>query len=209
MPNKRTRKGKRQSGRKQVQNRNGSGPANTALIYRGPVRLPGAGAVVQTIIANLVLATNVNSDNTGKLIGVIKNDPSVLNDWVSYSRLYQEFRVLAFSVKFVPGAVVNTISGTNQVTTAPLVHYAVRDGNYANLTSYTLAYDQEGSIVSHTSKKWTHVVRMNGSVEASWQNTISTPVAYAGIGYYAEGLLGNAYIGSFFQEALIQFRARQ
>jgi len=213
MPNKsRPKKTSRRSGRSQVQNRDGSGPPSTALSYRGPLRPPGTGAVIRTITANLSLAANVNSDNTGKLIGVYTNDATRLNDWTSFSNLYQEFRVLAYCISYVPGAVVNTVTGTNQAVTAPLVHYPVRDGVYNNLTSYTLAFDQEGSRIGHTSRKWTQTVRMNGATESQWYNTGTTstlPGTYAGIGFYAEGLLGNAYIGTFFQEALVQFRGRQ
>jgi len=212
MPKSGKKKSQRRSGRKQVQNRNGAGPSDTALAYWGPVRPPGTNAVIRTVTANLVTAANFNSDNTGKLAGVLQADATRMNDWTAYSNLYQEFRVLAFSVRYVPGAVVNTVNGTNQAVTAPIVYYPVRDGVYAALTSYTLAFDQEGSTAGHTARAWSRVIRMNGAGEATWFNTATystLPGVWGGIGYYAEGLLGNAYIGTFFQDVLVQFRARQ
>jgi hypothetical protein len=75
-----------------------------SLSYSGPVRLSTrSGQDSKPIKVNLSYSFNMSSDGTGVLKDQIRGPGLVTStDWASYADVYQEFRVLAMALDYMP-----------------------------------------------------------------------------------------------------------
>ncbi len=186
-----------------------SNPPPTALIYRGPSRVP------QSKVANDVETLQVQfigtiASSAGGVISSVITPYSQLTsspDWTSITNLYTEFRILSIETTFVPWNLYNTPTTT---TLAPI--YSVVDrSNSTALSSLANAAEYASVQIHEPSKKFKRVAKMAGSGEADWALIGSGPAAAAQfyIKLYSGGNTASTTTHDYLSILMVQFRGRK
>lgn len=180
---------------------------SSAVSYRGPVLLPRTSEANDVIEANYITDGVVASDVAGVINSVFSTTNLTSNPQFSaQTALYNEFRVLAMSVQFVPNAENATVSAVDY---RPLYEVDWRDNGSA-LTSYATASGY-ASMRSHSvNRKFSSSLHMTGVEEAGWLPclpAVSTPPPF-GLKWYADSLTAATPYGRYRQIFLVQWRNR-
>ncbi len=184
-------------------------PSPTALIYKGPSRLPKAPQ------QNDVYSTQLN--NQGSIVtsasGVIATvfdayaQLSTPSDWTNLAGLYTEFRILSMEVEFVPWNTYNTPTTT---ALAPIYSVEDRTSNLA-LSSIAGAMQYDSMKVTMPSKRFVRTIKMNSTDEAVWTPVGSSPATASRmyIKLYSSGNGNNVTVYDFVTRIIVQLRGRQ
>jgi len=194
----------------------------TAVSYNGPV-LTKADANAVDVKTMVLLNDSAFTANSGGSIQTIFNfeNPSTTVDWSNATGLYDEFRVLALEVEFVPNC--EDCLDTAGLALAHFPIYSVIDHDTNSvLTTYGNA-SQYVSMKSHSlTKRWKVIMRMagpnvgNGATgsltstysESSFMNCANPPTVCGSIKLFSQGLTGSATYGRIISRWRVQFRGR-
>jgi len=199
------RRSQRKNPRRRRSSRKGELPSN-ALIYRGPVSpvINASGSHMSTIEVHGNLA--LTSSAGGVLSGVISlRNPSQTSGWTNLVGVYDEFRVLASSFKFVPQ---NTYNSTIAQATPPILTFIDRDTSIVPTTT-TIAQSYESCKVHSLSTSWSRTYRMMSADEAIFVNSSApTGVKTGSFAFITINTTANSITyGYIFFSYLVQFRA--
>jgi hypothetical protein len=159
------------------------------------------------VIEQLTYSQLASSSAGGLISSFVSSAPSFASEWNSFTGLYEEYRVLAMSVTWVPyNKHWGTTAGLAQ-TQAPVVYFPVRNPGVTPPTSYNLALQFAGSKAAHTTDQWTVTCKMSNHPEADFVN-VTAPAGYMGVGYFATGLSAGIGYAQIFVRLLVQFRSR-
>lgn len=175
-----------------------------ALSYKGPVipRDVVENVRTQTIVLNLV--TTISSNGSG----VINNsfgttNPSSFPEWTSVAALFDEYRVLAGRLKFIPSNRYNKVVAT-QTCINPIFSVIDRDV-VVTLATTNSAASYESCEMHDLEGPFTRTFRMTGSREAAFIN-VQSPVNLGSIALFANSLSATLQYGTVFYSLTVQFR---
>jgi len=188
------------------------------VIYNGPV-------VSQSDASSLDLHTQVlcfDSTAVSTAGGLLNpsfqfSNPNPATDWSSFIAIYDEYRVLAMDVTFVPN-MEDTLDTSNLAFNhSPMLSVVDRDTNVA-LAAYSNALNY-GSLQYHTLTRKAHrEMKMSGvnsqissgipSSEGVFLNCQSAPSLSGAIKFVAVGLSASTTYGHFYVRWRVQFRGR-
>lgn len=158
------------------------------------------------IVRRLSLLGAVSTTAGGVLSYLQQNNPSGFTDWSSLSALFQEYRVLALKLTWIP---LYTHWGT---TTAQgwaqniAIIYPWRDAGATAPATATAAFSIDGSKILELQKRTSIEIRMSNTLEAQYQNT-RTPGSTFALGIYGASNVASTVLGNITAEILVQFRA--
>jgi len=189
-----------------------------SMIYNGPVVDKAELQSADTHTMSFMQDITAVSTGAGLMAPVFPfENPNSAQDFSVAIQMFDEYRVLAMDVTFVPN-MENTLDTANlALNHAPIYAVVDRDSNSA-LTAYATALNYP-SISYHTlTKKWTKKMNMQGSsievssgignAEGLWLNCQSTPTLCGSIKIVAVGLSASATYGHFILRYRVQFRGR-
>lgn len=186
--------------------KNLNGPSEAVVTYKGPIRR-GPGAIVDDmVVATLSAPNSATGGPTGVTQAINNLGVSSCTDWASYASVYDEFRVLAFCVEYLPH-----YPGGNST----VIHSAgTRFTTHSSETFVNPSVDaqiQHGDWVAiHSGERYKAEWRMNAQEEAVFATTTSLPSAVQG-SIYSSMLNATSAVsyGLFINTWLVQFRGRK
>ena len=178
-------------------------PADSVIVYNGPVKAPRAAAERATISTYVSWAPTTLVTSAGGVINTVYSDDiSTANDYASLAAVWDEYRVLAMEIRYCP---ITRYTGTLN----PLFPGFVlidRDDATA-IASASLAANYESADLVMLTDPWKKVVKMGGVEDAQFTTT-ATPVARSWIKLRFDNSTVSASVGVVHQFALVQFRGR-
>jgi hypothetical protein len=170
--------------------------------FRGPVRNPKSRNEVSIIRTNIVSSSTASSNGSGVIATTYTTNPNGTNGWSSWVALFDEYRVLALELKYVP--LWHTLpSGTAGGTLLMVVDH----DSVAALSSFNNACNYESLKTGSIDRPMTHTYRLDGTLESNFINT-SSPTGLQGVKVYANGLTNSTQYGNFIGTFLIEFRGK-
>jgi len=141
----------------------------------------------------------------GIVNNVFGDDPSAASwsDWAGLVAVWDEYRVLAMQLMFVP---INKYNRASTDTIQPIIVIIDRDDATA-VGSEALAMNFESHSVHCGSETWTKSVKMAGVEDAVFLTTATT-VPSMWIKLYSAGNSASVVLGKIYTTALVQFCGR-
>lgn len=177
------------------------------LAYRGPIHLPTKdGLDDSSVKANLTYQVDLVSSAGSVISGAITNaDVTACTDFASFASVFQEYRVLGFTVKYV-----NWYNGTYNATVTP------RSGAMCTSHVSTIAapasVDAVVQVADH--KTWrtagplSVTWRARGTEEMAFTATTATST-HGGVQYYCTAANANVGYGTAYITFTVEYRSRK
>jgi len=144
----------------------------------------------------------LNSDVTGAITSVFGSAPTGVNTWASWIAAYDEFRVLAFDVKYMPNDRYNR--GVSIYTSAG---YVVADNtDNTPLSAVTKGPDYESCKLVSLDSPFSMTARMNEQGSDSTYQKSNGVNSYFWIKYFFSGLTASTNYGRCLSTYRVQFR---
>jgi len=180
-------------------------PPPSAIKYTGPVFTAQDLRQDQVIVRVLAVAGLITTNVSGNLQYTITNDPSLSPDWVSYTPLYEEYRVIAMELQWVPyctrwGNVTNTAFFQNALAYAASRNATATAASIAAVMSYPSGH------LTNMQTPWKLVIKMDNVSEASFFNVAGVGGTWAAL-VYATGLSASTTYGAYSVRLRVQFRS--
>jgi len=189
--------------------RTSQGPPTTALVYRGPVRPPGAAADQHTEIVFVSTGT-VTSSGAGFVNVTVTNSAFANVEFSNMAGLWTEYRSLAMEVEFIPLAHSwwASAGGFTLQNSPPLVMVPLRNSAGLSAGSTTVqAYQVDGAKLFCIDQRTKVTWRMSSQPETSWIN-VGTNLPSASICIVGDSIQVATTVGNFYAKQLVQFRNR-
>ncbi len=183
--------------------------APTALVYRGPSRLPGEAAQNDAVVVQINNTGTLAASAGGQLATVFDSytQASTPTDWSQFAQLYTEFRILSMEVEFAPW------NKYNQPTTnvLPPLYSVIDRANNTALGSLAQAAAYTSCKMHEPSTHFIRTVKMQGAGEADWTPVGSSPPTddRMYLKLYLTGSTASINLYDFFTKVIVQFRGRQ
>jgi len=200
---------KRSKGNRQRKRKSGSksraNPPPSAIKYTGPVFTEQDLRQDQVIVRVLSVAGLITTNLSGNLAYTITNDPSGSPDWVSYTPLYEEYRVIAMELVWVPyctkwGNVTNNAFFQNAVA------YAASRNATAVASSVAAVMSYPSGRLTNMQTAWKLVIKMDNVSEASFFNVGGVGGTWAAL-VFSTGLSASTTYGAYSVRLRVQFRS--
>lgn len=182
------------------------GGSDKELHYRGPIRFSTGGLDSRVTRANLDLAIAGDSNASGQIIAVFSSsDVTSCTDWSSFSNVYQEYRVVAMQLRWLPRFNATYTSSATPGTGAGAVWHiptvptpASVDDIVQNANYHT--WNTGGSLAM--------TFRARGTEEMAWISTGFTS-SHGGFSAFANGCTPSNGYGRWFLTFTVEFRGRK
>jgi len=181
-------------------------PSASTLKYSGPAR-PLAVIEQTQLVTKLMSLSFVISSNGS---GVINNtfglqNPSSFSNWADMAGVYDEYRVLSATIKYVPSNGYNKVVAT-QTCLTPLFVVLDRD-SVTTLATTTAALAYDSVEMFDLERPFTYSkYKMNGAREATFITT-AAPANLGAYCFWANNLTASLQYGTVLMQMLVQFRA--
>lgn len=175
--------------------------------YRGPVRLPtNDGLDNRSTIINLSATGSATSSGGGVLSGTVGNDTvTTLSEWANLANLYQEYRVLAIQLDYVPNSnMTYNAAKVPSVGAAAVLHVPITGAPTtlaSQLENATFKYLKSGTPLRIA---W----KARNYEELGFVSTAGS-VAHGGITWYVDGLTAATKYGELVSTFLVELRGRK
>lgn len=182
------------------------------IVYRGPIMSPGSEENVQEVQSNMFSFVGVITSGAGVINTVYPIAPSSFSNYAALFANYDEWRLLALKVEYVPNCKNFPVPlTTNTWALMQVITWAVDRDSAAAYTGYTgtgaTFSTNNASCRSFAPNERSKLVyRMNGSDAAAWNTSAATNQLW--IKMYSSGLSINTTYGYSHFKALFQFRGR-
>lgn len=164
----------------------------------------------------LRVTATLSSDVGGDISGILSDNPSGANDWVSCGNLFDSYRVCAMKIKYIPSFPndTNAVAGY-----APL--YVVYDADHQAqpLASVNDAVQYENLKVMNMYRPWSYYVRIpkfnsiSGASAVTIQSggyiDIGAVTAVSCIAYYGTGFKASLDYGTLVYTFYLKFKNRR
>jgi hypothetical protein len=184
---------------------------STALVYKGPTRLPARTGFSDDdqVAVQLNYIGTMSANGSGVLAPVLDSysQASSSPSWASFAALYGEFRILSIDTIMVPWNKYNVPTTT---TLAPV--YIVEDRvNSTALSSLSDAAKYQNVEIYPPSSNIRKKMRMEGTGEASWTASGSTPASADRlyIKVYSAGNTSSVTLYDYCSAVMVQWRNRK
>jgi len=193
-------------GRRSAASGGSANPPPTAILYRGPVRTRNDMGQNTAITRVLHGSGNLVTSSLGVISAVITNNPSPSPDWVNITPLWEEYRIIATELHWVP--FYSTFNGLST---------ALAQGSMAVATSRNPTVGLPSTIASvlgygdsrllNTQKPFRITTRMDNVLEAGFTNIAVTGSTWAYV-IYASNMTGSTPYGTWHLILRIQLRSQ-
>lgn len=179
-------------------------PPAAVSVYTGPHRLSGETLQLRTTSASLnaYVTSEFTTSVAGLLASVVNNDPSGYGDWADYAAIWDEYRVLEMTLKYVPN---------NKYTKAtticlPVLTVIDRDSSGA-LASYGAAANFGSCEIRSLEDVFSMDCPMSGAPDDAFITTAATASTWY-FKYFATGLSNSTTYGGALVRLIVQFRGK-
>jgi len=184
-----------------------NGPPASAIVYRGPARPRNESTGTQINLFRLSNAATVATSAGGIAGTYYPNDPSGVAEWSNFAAVFQEYRCIAVSVRFIPKYFAVATAYTT--STGEVCWYDIRStAAVTPATTLALAYEFAGSRVIVANRTSSRTWRMSGTETSDWI-PVSAPLKSGGVVFTVFDSFASTTIGNVVLDYLVQFRARQ
>jgi len=192
-----TKGGKKKSSRKKPEK-------DEQVAYHGPVVLPKSSEEATVYPQNFSYTNLVNADGGGVIAQVFSTeDVRSSSDWGNISSSYDEYRVVAMEVLYVP------IIRYDTAFPYPPMITVVDRSDIAAMSSYSTSATHESAVMKIPNKIWRRVIKMKSTEESDFIATsAASPTSWGSIKIYGSGFTASASYARFQQVFLVQFRGR-
>lgn len=184
---------------------NNINPKENVVVYKGPLTLP-LGSQEREMITTVLHygPTALISSGAGLISVVVSDDPAGFVDWSHLSAVYDEYRVLGFTVNYMPLNRYNTATTT---IVGPIYTVIDRDDGTA-LTTEAQALEYESVKQVYLGKPWKREIRSMTSIEDATFITTATTVPRNWFKIVGSAMSNTITYGRYYITALVQFRGR-
>ncbi len=187
----------------------GVNPPLSAVVYRGPPRLPRVNQANDLMTTQINNAGQVATSGTGTVTTVFSaySQLSVAGDWTNLSNLYTEYRILSMEVEFIPW---NTFNMPTTNILSPVYTVEARDTATAlSGLNTTVAFDS--CRVVQPSKRFTRTIKMASLEEAQFVPVGTSPASTAQlyVKLWSSGNSNSITLYDFITRIIVQMRGRQ
>lgn len=180
-------------------------PSASTVMYLGPIRPLPQKFGLDDNTSELTLTSVCTSTAGGQITTVISSDPTGAQDWANFQAIWDEYRVLALSLQYVP----NQIGGNVAAVAYSPIYTAGTHANGTAFTSYQDAAQVSTGQQHYLNQPWRQSIRMSSPEEASWTITSSAQgFAFMYVKVFAANLGNAVNYGQYISRWLVQFRAR-
>ncbi len=175
-------------------------------MYNGPFIPRAIKTQTQLVEKILNLSTTISSNGSG----VINNtfglqNPSSFAQWASYASVFDEYRVLAARIKYIPSNGYNKVVAT-QTCLTPLYVVLDRD-SVTTLATVTQAITYDSCEMYDLERPFVYAkFKMNGVRESTFITT-AAPTNLGGYSFFSNNLTATQQYGTILMTMLVQFRA--
>lgn len=191
-------KQRRGGGSRQLENN------NSRIVYNGPVTIPASLEERRLFPMNFTFVSNLTTDGAGTLPQTFQTE-DVRNaaDWSSVAATFDEYRVVAMKVLWVP---IKEYSNTFRYQPVATV---VDRADATALSSYNIAGACESFQLHEGDRKFSRTMKMASVEEAEFLSVLATPTSWGWIKMYATNIIPvSTTIYRFAVTFLVQFRGR-
>jgi len=200
---------KRNSSKKGTKKGQVQGPPVTALVYRGPTRLPRGFGTNDTTVLQFGNAASIASSAGGSITTVFDaySQASSSADWTGALALWAEYRIISFEVAMHPWNLYNLPTTTH---VAPMMSVTSRDNSTA-LSTMSATSSYESVQMTDPSTAFKRVIKMDSTGEADWIVAASTPSTNNRlfVKLLSLGNTASTTLYDYLSVTLVQFRGRQ
>jgi hypothetical protein len=182
------------------------GPSAGATSYSGPSTIKEDSKSEQMIVVRLSAVVPVVAPLSGALSQIFTNNPNTSTEWFNFVSTWEEARVLAQTVHYVPSKLNFTIA-TDTNFYSPCVWAFDRVAGLSAPASIALAFQKADSKASSIQKENTMRVRAGSSQEMLFQATASIAPTWQ-VTLTSDTVSPSASYGVVFIEYLVQLRNR-
>jgi len=177
---------------------------NSRIVYNGPVVIPASLEEQRLFPMNFSFVSNLTTDGAGTLPQTFQaEDVRNAADWSSIAATFDEYRVVAVKVTWVP---IKEYSATFRYQPVATV---VDRADATALSSYNIAAACESFQLHEGDKKFSRTMKMASVEEAEFLSVLATPTSWGWIKMYATNIIPvSTTIYRFAMTFLVQFRGR-
>lgn len=182
------------------------GPSPASMTYRGPTVPRNIANQEQTIVKLMSLAVAVSTNGSGVIDATFGlTDPSTLQGWSGLAAIYDEYRVLAAKLEYVPSNGYNKIVAT-QSCKNPVFVVMDRDSVVTLVsTAAALSYDSVRMFDLERPFRY-DLYKMEGARESTFITT-AFPTNLGAYAFWSTGNTASLQYGNVLLQLLVQFRA--
>jgi len=177
-----------------------------AIVYTGSIRAITRGVPKDAEVVRMGYSTGLTGSSVGAQVQISTANVSGCSDWTSFNTVFDEYRVLGFSITWAPRFGDSTSSVNTSEGLVVSTHNPTNPGPF---TSYNQMLDYSDWRAVHTGRAFTHEWRMASTEEAQFSTTSGTLVAQGWIiPWFIAATTSSAY-GTLAVEFAVQFRGRK
>lgn len=186
--------------------------SESALVYRGPTRVSTGNNTALTTTCLVRTSAPAGNATTGMYLDTGTEGITGCNDWSNFASVYDEYRVLALEVTYVPNYDANYATGglTQAVGAVGMYHdNVVRvSGGVTTFVSLADVCTNPSWQIWHTGTraKWTW--KATGTEEMQFY-PVASAVRTGSIAGWIPGAASTSNYGTIFVSHVVQFRGRQ
>lgn len=182
------------------------GPGDAADDYRGPIEEISAQKQIDTSVRLLSDFGNTTATAGGVFNTVFASDPTSMNQWSSISGQYDEYRVLAIELHYIPMNRYNqTLSVAYATAVGPFCTTLDLNSTVA-ITGLQAAVEFASMKIQSASDPLSRSLKAQGKELMVWSDTNGVPTRQMAIKTRVEGLTPSVQFGNYVVRRLIQFR---
>jgi len=157
-------------------------------------------------MVRLSAVTPLIAPGTGAFVATYTNNPNVSTEWFNFVNTYEEARVLATLVRFVPNAVNFTIA-TDTKFYAPCVWAVDRVAGLSAPATMALAFQKSNAVCKSIQQRHSVAVKAGSAQEMLFQSSASIAPTWQTT-FVMDTYSASAGYGAVFIEYVVQLRNR-
>lgn len=201
MPKRRINRNSQPRKRRKLNGGGSTNPREGISTYLGPVITANEIQSISTTSGVLHYVTQIVSSGAGAIVTAIDKDPSsVAPEWASWVALFDEYRVLAMEVNYVPR---NEYLGS--ITLMPSVIAAVDHDDATTPPTFASVFSKSSSKICNMAQPWKMTWRMSGNPDNTWSDLNAPATGKGSIKIYNAGTFSNS---TTYGDILIRWRVQ-
>jgi len=178
--------------------------SSAVVVYRGPIQSVDRGLADDGIIVTMSAQFPIAGGAVGLQLSTASSQVTGCADWAGYSAAYDEFRVLGYSMRWLP----NFPDGNNSVAqSAGIVVSTHSPANPGPFTSLNQSIQYGDWTYSNTGRTFMKEWRMSSTEEAQFA-PVSSPVPQGWINAFFPAATSTGTYGIVVNTFVVQFRGR-
>jgi len=193
-------------GRRAAASGGSANPPPTAIVYRGPVRTKSDMGQNTVITRVLHYSTPLTSNSSGVISAIVTNNPTLSPDWVNITPLWEEYRIIATELHWVP--FYTAFNGlTSALAQGSLAVATSRNPTVGTPLSLGSVLGYGDSRLLNTQRTFRMITRMDNTLEAGFTNVSAVGSTWAYV-IYASNMTGSTPYGTLHLIYRIQLRSQ-